>query len=169
MKVDFAPARRPIAALVAWAVICALLTVGLGIGAWRAWDRRQVSAAQAAADAEQITRLQATLRARADQAAAAAAPPSYARDALTVARTAVFPTQAVLRSLETVAVDGVRVTAIELNAVRGGADVSLEFDDYKALLAYLELLNEGESMQRWTLVRAEAAGMRRQAVIRSVW
>lgn len=169
LKVDFAPARRPLAALAVWAVACALLTAGLGVGAWRAWERRQDLAGEAARDAREVARLQAALRERADRAAATAVPPGYARDALTVARTAAFPWQPVLRALETVAVDGVRVTGIELNAARGGADVTLEFDDYKALLAYLELLNEGEAVQRWSLVRAEASGSRRQAVIRSTW
>nr|WP_297385340.1 hypothetical protein [uncultured Roseateles sp.] len=169
MKVDFAPVRRPIAALVVWGVLCAVGTVALGVGAWQAWERRSDLAARAAADAAEIARLRESLRVRADRAAEAAVPPAYARDALAVARTAAFPLQPVLRSLETVAVEGVRVSAIELSATRGGADVTLEFDDYKALLAYLELLNEGEATPRWTLVRAEAAGARRQATIRSVW
>jgi hypothetical protein len=169
LKVDFAPARRPIAVLAVWGAICAVATVGLGVGAWQAWEERATRVGRTDADAAEIARLRDTLRLRADKAASDAVPPSYARDALTVARTAAFPMQSVLRSLETVAVDGVRVSGIELNATRGGADVTLEFDDYKALLAYLELLNEGETVQRWTLVRAEAAGARRQAVIRSTW
>jgi hypothetical protein len=169
LKVDFAPKRRPIAALAVWGAVCAVAAVGLGVGAWQAWEERAARVARTDSDEAEIARLRDTLRVRAEKAAADAVPPSYARDALTVARTAAFPMQAVLRSLETVAVDGVRVGGIELNATRGGADVTLEFDDYKALLAYLELLNEGETVQRWTLVRAEAAGVRRQAVIRSTW
>ena len=169
LKAEFAPARRPIAALAVWGALCAVSTVGLGVGAWQAWERRTDLAARAAADVAEIARLRESLRVRADRAAEAAVPPAYARDALAVARTAAFPLQPVLRSLETVAVEGVRVTVIELNATGGGADVTLEFDDYKALLAYLELLNEGEAAPRWTLVRAEAAGARRQAVIRSAW
>ena len=148
LKVDFAPARRPIAALAVWGALCAVATIGLPRAHAQTWERRTDLAARAAE---------------------AAVPPAYARDALAVARTAAFPLQPVLRSLETVAVEGVRVSAIELNATRGGADVTLEFDDYKALLAYLELLNEGEATPRWSLVRAEAAAARRQAVIRSAW
>lgn len=169
LKVDFAPARRPMAALATWGAICAVATVGLGALAWQAWDQRATRAARAEADAAEIARLKDVLRLRSERAAVDAVPPSYARDALTVSRAAAFPTQTVLRSLETVAVEGVRVGGIELNATRGGADVTLEFDDYKVLLAYLEQLNEGESTPRWTLVRAEAAGARRQAVIRSTW
>ena len=146
-----------------------MATISLGVCAWQAWERRSDLAARAAADSAEIARLRESLRVRADRAAEAAVPSAYARDALAVARTAAFPLQPVLRSLETVAVEGVRVSVIELNATRGGADVTLEFDDYKALLAYLELLNEGEATPRWTLVRAEAAAARRQAVIRSAW
>ena len=169
LKVDFAPTRRPVAALAIWGVLCAVATAGLGVLAWQAWDERTIRVARTDADAAEIARLRDVLRLRAERASADAAPPIYARDALTVARTAAFPMQAVLRSLETVAVDGVRIVGIELNATRGGAEVTLEFDDYKSLLAYLELLNEGDSVQRWTLVRAEASGTRRQAVIRSNW
>lgn len=169
LMVDFAPARRPIAALAVWGAVCAVATVGLGVGTWQAWERRTDLAARSAADVAEIARLRESLRVRADRATAAAVPPVYARDALAVARAAAFPLQPVLRSLETVAVEGIRVSAIELNATRGAADVTLEFDDYKALLNYLELLNEGEAAPRWTLVRAEAAAARRQAVIRSVW
>ena len=57
----------------------------------------------------------------------------------------------------------------KLDAIGNAFGIERRYDDYKALLAYLELLNEGESVQRWTLVRAEAAGARRQAVIRSMW
>ncbi|MFX1678921.1 hypothetical protein PV762_06790 [Mitsuaria sp. CC2] len=169
LKVDFAPARRPVAALALWGALCAVATAGLGGVAWLAWDERTARVARTDVDAAEIARLKDVLRMRADRASADAVPPSYARDALTVARTAAFPMQPVLRSLETVAVDGVRVGGIELNAARGAAEVTLEFDDYKALLAYLEQLNEGASVQRWTLVRAEASGARRQAVIRSNW
>ncbi|WP_431045622.1 hypothetical protein [Roseateles sp. L2-2] len=169
LKVDFAPTRRPVVALAIWVALCATATAGLGFVAWQAWEARTTRVARTDADVAEIARLRDMLRMRADKASADAVPPSYARDALTVARTAAFPMQAVLRSLETVAVDGVRVGGIELNAARGAAEVTLEFDDYKALLTYLELLNEGESVQRWTLVRAEAAGARRQAVIRSNW
>jgi hypothetical protein len=169
LEVDFAPARRPVVALVAWAVVCAAATVALSLGAWRAWDARGLSVAKVAADASETARLQEVLRARAGRAAASAAVPAYQRDALTVARMAAFPTQQVLRSLETVAIDGVRVMAIELNAGQSTADVTLEFDDYKSLLAYLEALNEGEPVSRWMLVRAESSGVRRQAVIRSTW
>jgi hypothetical protein len=169
LTVEFAPARRPVAALAIWGAVCALMAIGLGTAAWQSWTHRQAVAARAASDAQEAARLRAQLRERADRAAASAAPPAYARDALAVAKTAAFPMQPVLRSLETVAVDGVLVTAIELNAARGGADVTLAFDDYKALLAYLELLNEGEPAPRWSLVRAEASGARRQAVIRATW
>jgi hypothetical protein len=169
LKVEFAPARRPVVALALWGAACALAALALGTAAWQSWEHRQAVVARTASDTQEATRLRAVLRERADRAAASAAAPAYARDALVVAKAAAFPMQPVLRSLETVAVDGVRVTAIELNAARGGADVTLEFDDYKALLAYLELLNEGEPAPRWALVRAEASGARRQAVIRSAW
>ncbi len=169
LKVEFAPARRPVAALAIWGAACALVAIGLGAAAWQSWAHRQAVAARAASDAQEAARLRAQLRERADRAAALAAAPAYARDALAVARTAAFPMQPALRSLETVVVDGVLVTAIELNAARGGADVTLAFDDYKALLAYLELLNEGEPAPRWSLLRAEASGARRQAVIRATW
>ncbi|KQV95047.1 hypothetical protein ASC91_25815 [Pelomonas sp. Root1237] len=71
--------------------------------------------------------------------------------------------------MEAVAVDGIRLNAIDANAVRGTVDVQLEFDDYKSLIAYLERLNDGEPTQRWSLVTAEASGQRKQAAIRSNW
>ena len=169
LKVDFAPPRRPVLALAAWAVVCAAATVVLGLGAWRAWDARSLSVAREAANASEIARLRDVLQVRAARLAVSATAPAYQRDAVTVARMAAFPTQQVLKSLETVAIDGVRVMAIELNASQATADVTLEFDDYRSLLAYLEALNEGETTSRWSLVRAESSGARRQAVIRSIW
>ena len=87
LRVDFAPARRPIVGLAIWGAICAVATVGLGFGAWQAWEERATRVARTDADAAEIARLREALRERADKAAADAVPPSYARDALTVART----------------------------------------------------------------------------------
>ncbi|WP_157281185.1 hypothetical protein [Pelomonas sp. Root1237] len=169
LQVEFAPPRRPVAALVALGVASAVITVACGIGAFQAWERRQGLMAQLDRETLEANRLKAALNAQAQHAAAEAKDAPFAQDARAIVQLAAFPIQRALRALEAVAVDGIRLNAIDANAVRGTVDVQLEFDDYKSLIAYLERLNDGEPTQRWSLVTAEASGQRKQAAIRSNW
>ena len=164
LHVEFATQRRSRVPLLVWAAACVAGSIGLGAGAWHFWMERQVTEARSVALALTIQREQQG--APRPRAAEASAPLAYARDAQALARTASFPTQTVLRSLEATAVDGIRIQAIELAAARGIAQVQLEFDDYPALLRYVEQLNEGDPATPWALVRAEASGVKRQATLR---
>lgn len=165
--VDFAPRRVWTGPLIAWAVVCGLGTAALCLKAGMAWEQRQAFAEQAASSEQTLVTLDAKLR-DARAAAATQGPPSYARDALEAARVARFPTQAVLRSMESTAVDGIRINSIALQPAQRSAEIGLEFSDYKTLLKYVEQLNEGEPTTPWVLVRAQESGPKRQAVVRFV-
>jgi hypothetical protein len=56
-----------------------------------------------------------------------------------------------------VRVPGVRVTALELSAAEASARLELEVTVPDALLRYVTELNAGEPVQRWTIVRSQAA------------
>ncbi|WAC72443.1 hypothetical protein OU995_23275 [Roseateles sp. SL47] len=164
---DFAPRRVWTAPLIGWAVLCGIGTATLCLMAGVAWEARQAAAESAAQSQSNLALLDQSLR-DARMAAATQKPPAYARDALEAARVAGFPTQAVLRSLEATASDGIRITSIALQPAQGSAEVALEFSDYEMLLKYIEQLNEGEPQARWMLVRAQTAAGKKLAVIRYV-
>ncbi|SEL65257.1 hypothetical protein SAMN05216359_11311 [Roseateles sp. YR242] len=163
--VDFAPQRVWTAPLIAWAVVCAVGTAALCLKAGVAWEQRQAAIQQAESSAQALATLESKLR-DARAALASQGPPPYARDALEAARVARFPTQAVLRALESTAVDGIRLSSIALQPAQRSAEVGLEFSDYKTLLKFVEQLNEGEPQTPWVLVRAQESGQKRQAVVR---
>jgi hypothetical protein len=153
LDVEFA--RPPDHRRVQWILmgLLAVLTVGLLASGMR--DRSQSRAlisqldarvAQARADA-------ATLEAR--RAAAAASVPAYAADAWRAWRVHQFPLNSVLTALETVAVVGIRVVSVDINAVEQSVRVQVEFPDYDTLMTYLRDLNAGEPVERWMLVSAQ--------------
>lgn len=84
--------------------------------------------------------------------------PAYRQHALTVARQSTFPVDAPLRAMEAAEVDGVSVTAIEIDAESFNARAEVTFLDYPALLEYLERLSLHEA-GTWTL----RSGQRTQA------
>lgn len=167
--IEFMPAQPRWGLLTVWVIACLSLS---GYWGYRAWQEREAAQAldrQNLELAQEISRL--TEHAETARTAHSGKPPAYLEDALTLAKTAAFPLQQVLRALETTQVTGVKVTSIDIHPDRGTADVVLEFTDHKALFAYLELINQGEPAPRW-LLRQATAGMvsaAGQAAISSNW
>lgn len=165
LDVDFAPRRRPVLAIGIWCAACSIAAVVAGVALWQGVERREAAMSRLASAEAESSRLQSAIRARSAQASTQT-PPRYARDAVALMRTAGFPMQSVLRSIETVNVEGVRVMGLDAGAARGTAELTLEFDDDRLLMQYLEALNAGEGIETWSLVRADLTGAKKTAVLR---
>jgi hypothetical protein len=170
--IEFMPARPRWGWLSLWVIACVLAA---GYGGWSGWQAREVAMVL---DRENLALAQEINKLNEDSAPARVSPggPSaaYLEDAQSVARTAAFPLQQVLKALETAHVPGVKLSSIDIHPDQGTADVALEFTDHQALFAYLELINEGEPTPRWRLKQASTtatagASSAGQAVIGSVW
>ncbi|MBB3193880.1 hypothetical protein [Roseateles terrae] len=165
IAVDFAPRRVWTPPLIAWAIACGLVTTGLSLKAGLAWDARQAASRSVEESQARLSTLEKKLR-EASQSVTTQKAPAYSRDALETARVAGFPSQAVLRSLEATAEDGIRINSVSLQPAQGIAEVALEFADYEALLRYIDQLNEGSPRALWSLVRAQSLAGKKLAVIR---
>ncbi len=155
MAVEFLPPPRM--ALWWWGLPALLLTAALVLAYrdWRDWRSLQVAKASMAAMQRELEALDAAAFSRAGNVPPA--PPAYAADAARVVAIAIFPLQAVLVALETVAVQGVSLVSVEVDADQAKARIEVEFEAYANLLGYLEQLNAGDPA-RWSLVQARAAG-----------
>lgn len=170
LLVEFLPPRRM--ALWWWGLPALLLAAALAMAYrdWRDWRSLQVAQASMAAMQREVEALDAVAASRASNTPSAA--PAYAADAARMVAIAKFPLQAVLAALETVAVQGVNLVSVELDAEQGKARIEVEFATYANLLGYLEQLNAGEVTARWSLVQARAAGTSggtSVATLESVW
>lgn len=155
LKVEFVRHRQ-----IAWwlpAGLCAALTVAALQQAWFAWESRERAVTLDGEIARLSAQNEAAVRARQDSEAAVYRPPPYEKDALAIARTAGFPLDRVLTVLELTQVLGIKITAIETSALDGEVRVTVEFADYGSLLRYLEELNDGEAVPRWSLLQAQVA------------
>lgn len=165
IAVDFAPRRMWTPRLIVWAIACGLATTALSLKAGLAWEAQQAASRSVEESQSRLSALEKKLR-DANNSVTTQKAPAYARDAMETARVAGFPTQAVLRSLETTAEDGIRINSISLQPAQSMGEVALEFADYEALLRYIDQLNEGSPRALWTLVRAQSSAGKKQAVIR---
>ena len=155
LKVDFAPRHRVAPGWwMALSVALIALAASQSLQAWAAMQEARVIRAH-------IVRVSARLeRQRLEQQAAIARAlvvPPYAKDAAAFAKLAGFPLNRVLRSLETVQIEGVRVTAIDVDAPEDLVRVELEQASGEILMRYLGELNAGEEKPRWQLVQMRAA------------
>jgi hypothetical protein len=151
LNVNFAP-KRPWPAW-AWVGASALLMAVAARQGSAAWHLRQ----QTQAIDAKVARLQAAqaraARAHADAEALARQPAPYAQDAAAEADTAAYPTEGVLAALESVQIGGIKVSAIEISPAEHTTRLQIEFTDQTALLHYLEALNDGSTLGRWSLIK----------------
>lgn len=156
LTVEFLPPRR-LPSWVWYAGSALLFTVAgqQGLQTWRA--AQQLKATQGEIAALQAKLEQARQAQREAQERLQKEPP-YAKDAAAIAKVAAFPLERVFASIESARVQGVRITALDVAPADGTARAEIEFSDYEALSRYLEALNAGEPVPRWTLVRTQSAG-----------
>lgn len=166
LTIDFLPARLPVWAVVACAV---LIAVVLGETAWIRAGQDDLRVRRSQLDAARSAR--AALRETNDDHGDTAKTP-YEADTRRALKEASFSTAQALTVIERVVVAGVTPTSIELQADIGLARLELEFTDQGTVLKYLEALNAGETPVRWRLLRVankpapQAGGV---AVIESNW
>jgi hypothetical protein len=150
---DFTPESRWTRRLL-WAGV--LVSAGCAaVACWQAWcDWQKLLQAQRE---QQVVQAQLVQRAQARLARELrlAQPKPYAKDAAELVRLASFPTDKVLRALETTQIEGVKVTSIDINPESATARVALEFTDQAQLMQYLEKVNAGEEKPRWILEQAK--------------
>jgi hypothetical protein len=126
---------------------------------------------QQRATKEQI-RLQLDLELeRRRSAAASIGVVTYRDDAMSIALQRRFLLDLALASVEHAQVAGVRVKALDASSSTGSMKVEIEYGDQESLLKYVEDINAGESMTRWSLVQAQAlqTGAGGSAVIAANW
>lgn len=155
LKADFA-FRRPIGAW-PWVVLILMLGAFTAYQGWHAWTQQAHVRALQQERASLAQQLDLANQAHRDASARLSIRPAYATDAAAVAKTAGFPLDRVLSSIESVQVPGVKVTSLEISASEGTVHAELEFADHTALLGYLEEINAGEPTRRWMLLQAQIA------------
>lgn len=156
LQVEFLPKRRIVERIVAG--LSLLLATSAVVLGWRAWDL----IGQVRAVRTQTADIEAQLL-RAEQAAQIGLSrptnePPHADDARVVARTAGFPLDRVLLSIESARMEGIRVVGLDLSTGDGAVHVNLEFGDFAVLMRYVDALNAKETKPRWSLVRVQAPG-----------
>lgn len=155
LKVEFAPPRR----LPGWAWIglsAVFLTIAVQQG-WEAWNLHQqvlVLRSEAAALSAQV---EAARKAQREAEERARTPPPYAKDAAVIARMAAFPLDRVLRVLESVRIEGIRLTSVDISTEEGSVRAELRYASLDVLLRYVDELNAGEPAPRWRLQQAQAS------------
>lgn len=170
LNVNFAPRRQ----LPAWLWIGLTLAL-LGFAAYEAWQAWGLTQQLRAAEHEAMALASKLEQARINRQAAvdkANIPPPYAKDAELIARMASFPLDQVLKSIESVRIEGIRVSALDVSTVDGAVKLDLEFNSNEVLMRYLEELNAGEPQPRWRLLQAQAGSSTSiggTASITSVW
>ena len=146
---DFRTRRPPPRS--AW-LLLGLLVAMAGVALVGAlWQRNEVRRLQ-----QQLTALSAP-RAPAT-APVQSKPPPYQASAEEMLREASSQWPAALTALETIKVPGIRVIAVDIAPAEMQMQVEVQFEEYSALLKYVEDLNAGEPARRWTLLRAQSAG-----------
>lgn len=170
LDVEFVPSRPNWALLAMWTLCCLAVAGFLGYRSWQVQLQVQLLDHQSLQIAMKINELEEARSSSAHPVVEAVLPPYY-QDASILVKTAAFPTQQVLRALEQTHVQGVRIASTDINPERGSVDLAVEFTDLKALLSYVEMLNEGEPESRWRLSHAESGsvGDKKQAQITASW
>jgi hypothetical protein len=138
-----------------WMLLAAAMLVAGADQANRAWKtHRSIEAAHArvAQGLAQATRERDRGQA---QAARQRAGTAYAKDALDASHEAAFALDAVLASVESVQIVGVRLVSIDIAARDGLVKAEVEATDSQALLRYVQAINAGEPVERWVLVRMQ--------------
>jgi hypothetical protein len=148
--------RRP--GRLAWGATLTFLVVALTLSGWTWHRERQRRAAQVEAVEQARQREAARLAAE----SAPVVPQPYeasARDMLTERD---WPWPAALVAIESVAMEGVTVAAIEMSASDKLVHLEVTFADHAKLLTYLESLNAGldasTSGWRWAIQRTQVGG-----------
>jgi len=170
LDVDFAP-KRPLPAWM-WVGLTLIFAAIAAQQGWQAWKLRQralTATDEAAALSAQIERAQ---QARREAQTRARVQPPYAKDAAAIAQMATFPLDRVLRVLESVRVQGVKLKALDISAAEGSVRVELEYTANDALMSYMDEINAGEAKPRWQMLQAQAGsgpGAASMATIASQW
>jgi hypothetical protein len=89
--------------------------------------------------------------------------PPYQASAEEMLREASSQWPAALTALETIRVSGIRVIAVDIAPAETQMQVEVQFEEYGALLKYVENLNAGEPSRRWTLLKAQSGGKNEKA------
>lgn len=170
LKVEFLPATPSRVRLVLCALGCLGVSAYLVVRSWQAHHQIQLLDQQNLQISLEVNELEELATHSSLPSREATDQPPYYLDALKLAKTSAFPTQQVLITLERTHVAGVRISNIDIDQERGVVDVAIEFADMKALLQFVEVLNDGEPESKWQLVRAETGtGNKKPAQILARW
>jgi hypothetical protein len=143
----------------AWTLAAAWLSASIALGGWTWHRQRQWQAAQAQA-AEQALQREA---ARTAAQSLPVQPPPYDASAREMLAEREWPWPAALVAIESVAMEGVTATAIEMSAGDRLVHLEVAFADHGKLLTYLEALNAGLDGStaggwRWAIQKTQAGG-----------
>jgi hypothetical protein len=157
VRAHFETRRTP--PLWAWAAAAALLVASIALGGWT-WHRQTRWQAAQAYAAEQAQQREAARRAA--QSVPVQAPP-YDASAREMLAEREWPWPAALVAIESVAMEGVTATAIDMSAGDKLVRLEVAFTDHAKLLAYLEKLNAGLDDStaggwRWAIQKTQAGG-----------
>lgn len=155
LNAEFAPPRRmPAWVWIGLSIACLVIAGHQGREAWQLHQQVASMRKEAVALSAQI---EASRQAQREAEERARTPPPYAKDAAAIAKMAAFPLDRVLRVLETVRVEGVRLTSLDISTSEGTVRAELAYSNLDVLLRYVDDLNAGEAVPRWRLLQAQTA------------
>ena len=139
---EFVAPSRPSGIL--WALPCAVVfgAIGVWLAVW--WQAHETSLLE-----QSLHRLEAR---RGSALVAPAVLPPYAADARRAWRLGRFEMQNALTTLEMVDVPGIAISGIDVDADRNSVSVEFDAADFPTLGKFLDLLNQRDSQQRWSLL-----------------
>lgn len=155
LNINFAP-KRQLPTWVWHSAAALLFAVALQQTGF-AWKLKEQTASIDAQVASLRNKRKMTEQQRREAEAKAQQIAPYARDAAELVRVASYPIEAVLGSLEALQISGIKLTALDISPRERAARAEVEFNDTSALLHYMEALNDGTALGRWSLMQVQPA------------
>ena len=165
LPADFAkPARWPVVSLWLIAAVAASGAAWQGTLAAVAWRHLDDEKAKTQILSQQIELARATFAAR---AASAAAPGPLAADAKHMIALASFDAEGILRSIESVQVQGAKVSQLDIDTDSRRVEIQLDITSADVATTYVQDLNAGNDHPIWVLSRVQSQGTAQSASIRA--
>ena len=148
----------------AWVLVACGLAGSVALGTVDARQWQALSRERAQLDAAR-GRLEAVSAVRAAQAASAAEPPAYAVDARRWMKLGALDAGAVLRTLESAQVPGVKVSSVDIDGEARRVELQLEVSGADVVATYVQALNAGLDAPVWMLARVQSQANLQTAVV----